>query len=182
MARKRQTLTAEEKAENARQRKIEVAYGMSTKTYSTKFVAPVFQKMIRAEAGAQPSESVPAIVNGDFGYVFRLVGYCVCVTCGKVSPWTSHEGQMQTGHFLPGRLFSILFEEDNVAPQCVHCNKYRGGAIEDYRLWMEEVRGVDTIERLTRLKATTRQFTREELVDMRSVYEARLNVAENRML
>jgi hypothetical protein len=174
-------LTLEEKADNKRQRKIEKAREYSLGTYVAKFVAPVFQKMIRAEAGSQPAGGTPAIVAGGFEYVLRGVGQCVCVTCGKIAPWTSHQGAMQTGHFLPGRMFSILFEEDNVAPQCVSCNKYRGGAIEDYRLWMAEVRGVEVIERLTRLKATLRQFTREELVDMGLEYAARLKAATDHM-
>lgn len=182
MTRKRKTLTAEEKAKRARQRKIEVARGMSTHTYSTKFVAPIFQRMIRAEAGSLPVGMAHAIVAGEVTQVFRRIGQCVCVTCGKVVSWTSHAGLMQTGHFLPGRRFSILFSEENVAPQCVYCNKFRGGAIEDYRYWMEQVRGVEVIERLTRLKATTsRQYTHEELVDMGIGYKARLEAAVERM-
>jgi len=179
MARK---LTAEDKAARARQRKIDTARQYSTGTYVDRYVAPVFQRMIRAEAGARPPSGSPAMVNGVCQYVVRVVGECVCVTCGKVRPWTTAAGEMQTGHFLPSRRLSILFEEANVAPQCVWCNQHRGGALEDYRLWMETVRGTKVIERLTRLKATTiRQVTREELVDMRIGYEARLKAAEQRM-
>jgi hypothetical protein len=46
---------------------------------------------------------------------------------------------------------------------------------------MLAVRGADIVERLERLKATTRQFTRDELVDMRIEYAARLKAAEERM-
>ena len=88
---------------------------------------------------------------------------------------------MHTGHFIGSRKFSILFEEDNVAPQCSSCNAYEGGAPHAFRLWMLEVRGRETIERLERLKNTTRQFTREELVDMRIEYLARLKQAKQAM-
>lgn len=175
------TLTAEEKAERARQRMIEKANEMSTSTYSRKFVAPVFQKMIRAEAAAQPAGWERVIAGGRLMKVHRCVGQCVCVTCGKVSPWKTPNGTMEAGHFLPGRTFAILYEEDNVAPQCAYCNKHLHGAPDRFRLWMSEVRGEDTIDRLTRLKATTRQFSREELVDMRIAYQVRLKAAEERM-
>lgn len=177
----RMTLTPEEKAERARQRMIETAHGMSTATYSRKNVAPIFQKMIRAEAAAWPECRAPAVVNGKIYHVDRVVGQCVCVTCGKVAPWTTQIGTMQSGHFLPGRLFSTLYEEDNIAPQCSHCNEHEHGAPDRFRLWMAAVRGEETIERLVRLKATTRQFTGEELVDMRISFAARLKAAEEIM-
>ncbi len=172
-------LTDDERAERKRQWKIDnppVQIG----TYIAKFVAPAFQRMIRAEAGARPAGVEPYVAMGEMAWILRLVGSCVCVTCGKVKPWTTHEGTMQTGHFIHDNN-ATRFDEDNVAPQCVGCNKYRDGALDDYRLWMAEVRGKETIERLTRLKATVRRFTREELVDMRIGYEARLKAAIERM-
>jgi len=174
-------LSAAEKAARKRQRFIDKAREYSTGTYSNRFVAPVFQKMIRAEWGAQTAGDTPAVVDGIFGYVYRDVGQCVCVTCGKVKPWTTHNGSMQTGHFIPSRRNSILYRYENTAPQCVWCNQYRGGAVEDYTLWMEEVRGSDTIYMLRQLKNTIRQFTREELVDMRIDYQRRLDLAVERM-
>jgi hypothetical protein len=172
-------MTDAEKAERKRQRMIEKAYEKQIPTYISKFVAKVFQRMIRAEAAALPAGSMTAIIKGELRAVRRGVGQCVCVTCGKVAPWTTHEGTMQTGHFLHGG--GSRFTADNVFPQCVWCNEHRSGAADDYRLWMEEVRGKETIERLTRLWATPASFTREELVDMRIGYEARLKAAIERM-
>ncbi len=175
------TLTPEEKAARARDRMIEKTHEMSTSTYSANNVAPIFQKMIRAEAAALPAYWSPAIVDGKVVHVVRHVGECVCVTCGKVAPWTTPTGVIQTGHFLGSRCFSILYEEDNVAPQCSYCNNHLGGAPDRFRLWMATVRGEKTIERLERLKNTTRHFTGEELVDMRIIFTARLNAAEQLM-
>lgn len=100
------------------------------------------------------------------------------MTCGKVQAWNGGIGGMHTGHFLGSRCFSILFEEDNVAPQCSSCNRYHSGMPDQFRLWMEHVRGVEVIERLERLKATTRRFTRDELVDMRIEFKQRMKKAE----
>lgn len=174
-------LTPEEKTARARQRMIEKAREYTLGTYCAKFVASVFQKMIRAEAGARPDGITRAVVDGVVCGIARFVGECVCVTCGKVRPWTTTGGDMQTGHFLGSRRNSILFEESGVAPQCSKCNGYRDGAPQEYRQWMLSVRGKETVERLEALKHTVRQFTREELVDMRIKYTARLKAAIEKM-
>jgi len=153
----------------------------STSTYARKFVAPDFQRMIRAEAAAEPAGYSQAVVDGILHDVFRRVGECVCVTCGKVLPWNSGIQGMHTGHAIASRRNSILFEEEAVAPQCSRCNYYEDGAQSRFRLWMESVRGVEVIERLERLKNTSRHFTTDELVDMRIEFRRRLKEAEETM-
>ena len=174
-------LTPEEKAARARDRMIATANKYQVGTYSSRFVAPLFQRMIRAEAAAEASGYTSAATKncGALGIsnVWRYRGECVCVTCGKIGPWSGGLGGMHTGHFLASRRHSILFEEDNVAPQCSYCNRYRGGAPQEFRLWMEHVRGAETIARLEQLKTTVRHFSREELVDMRIAYQLRLDEA-----
>jgi len=122
------------------------------------------------------------MVDGILAKVVRRRGQCACVTCGKVGAWSGSIGGMHTGHFLASRRNSILFEEDNVAPQCSRCNRYRDGEPQLFRQWMIHVRGSKVIERLEKLKGTTREFTREELVDMRIKFRARLKAAEERMI
>ena len=184
--------TAEEKAERARQRSIEHAKQFQLGTYSRKFVAPLFQQMIRAEYAALPAIATilgwklhsavgRAIVNGEMGEVKYDGGQCVCVTCGKVEPWKSGLGGMHTGHFLASRRNSILFDEDNVAPQCSYCNYQRNGEQQLFRKWMLAVRGPEVVERLERLKNDVKVFSREELVDMKIAYAARLKAAEEKM-
>jgi len=177
-------LTADEKAERARQRMLETAKAYSSSTYCRKFVAPVFQKMIRAEAAAHSLPFAFAIVEGELRDVDRRIGQCVCITCGKVATWCGNSiggGLIETGHFLASRRNSILFEEDNCAPQCVVCNRHRSGEQQLYRKWMLEIRGLETVERLERLKTQSVSFGLEELVDMRIGYAARLAAAEERM-
>lgn len=174
-------LTPEQKAANARTRMIEKAKEFSTGTYLGRFVAPLFQKMIRAEAGADPRQYVTAVVDGQIRQVERSLGYCACITCGKVLRWDSGIKGLHTGHFLASRRNSILLEESNCAPQCSSCNYYRSGAPQEFRLWMRMVRGPEAIERLERLKQASRTFGREEIVDMRIAYAARLAAAEARM-
>ena len=164
---------------------IEKAKEYQTTTYVRKFVAPLFQRMIRAEWGADERPFHTAVVDGSIRQVERRIGQCACITCGKVGPWiggsSAAGGGMNTGHFIASRRNSILFEEDNVAPQCAHCNLYLSGNPQEYRKWMLAVRGLETVERLEQLKTESVSFIRDDLVDMRIAYADRLKAAEDKM-
>lgn len=157
---------------------IELCKSKGTTKYRNACVAPVFQRMIRAEAGAQPAGYTTCVESGEIFGKYRYVGQCVCVTCGKVDSWDSGIKGIHTGHFLGSRCASILLEEANVAPQCSSCNFYRSGSPSEFRMWMEETRGIETIERLQKLKATSVSFTRDDLVDKRIAFSKRLKAAE----
>jgi hypothetical protein len=177
-------LTAEEKAERARERMIEKAREYSTRKYCNGFVRPFFQKMIRAEPASQPDGHVPAVVDGVIREVFRRVGQCVCVTCGKVGPWKGNSiggGPIESGHFLASSRNSILFEESNVHPQCNTCNDHLSGNRGPYEIWMRHVFGQEEIDRLRRLKTQSVSWDKEQLVDMRIEFTERLRAAEERM-
>jgi len=177
-------LTEQEKLERKRSRLIEKAREYQLGTYARKFVASVYQQMIRAESAAMPYGDALAVVNGELAWITREVGQCVCVTCGKVLPWKNSNathGKLDTGHFIPSRRMSVLFAEKNAHTQCSHCNQQLGGNQGCYELWMRHVYGQETIDRLRRLKNQTVQFTREELVDMRIEYQGRLNRAIEKM-
>lgn len=152
---------------------------------TTKFLrsvlSPVFQRMIRAEYGAKPEGYSQAVRGTEIIHVFRRLGQCVCVTCGKVDSWDSGIKGIHTGHFVASRRTSILLEEENVAPQCSSCNFYRSGAPTEFRRWMEAIRGLDVIERLEQLKTKSVTFDRDELVDMWFDYSTRLKAAKERM-
>lgn len=173
-------LTTDERAARARQRMIEVAKQYQSSTYCRKFVSPLFQRMIRAEA-AVGDKTVLVLVDGELEQVHTPNGWCACVTCGKVDKWDAGLGGIHCGHFLASRRNSILFEEDNVAPQCSRDNVYLSGAPQLFRKWMLLVRGIEAVERLEWLSTQSRQFDRESLVDMRISYKARLDDAVRRM-
>lgn len=154
----------------------------TTRTYQRKFVAPEFQRMIRAEAGASPWPWSKAVVDGKLRHVPRRVGQCVCVTCGRVDAWDSGIGGIHCGHFIASRCNSILYEEDNCACQCSYCNVQLGGNPQAFREWMVAVRGEETVEYLLKLRHEVRTFSREELVDMRLRYQKRLKTAEEAMV
>lgn len=165
-------------------RKVLQCKAKGTTKFLTNVVAPLFQKMIRAEWGAMEDGFTLCVVRGDLNddsMVFRRRGQCACITCGKVDSWDSGIKGIHTGHFLASRRASILLEEANVAPQCSGCNFFRSGAPSEFRIWMERVRGLSEIERLQRLKTQSVSFSRDELVDMWFDFSERLKIAQERM-
>lgn len=83
----------------------------------------------------------------------------ICVTCGRESDYR----ELQAGHFLSSRCNSILFEESGVHIQDKACNLFKHGNIENYYPYMLKRYGQKEIDRLKKLKATTRKYTIEEL-------------------
>ena len=85
-------LSTEEKARRKRDRMIANVREkrQSPAQYARNVVATVFQAMIRAEVAARPTGLSPAAIDGGIASVVRVVGQCVCITCGKVRPWKSH--------------------------------------------------------------------------------------------
>jgi hypothetical protein len=176
------TLTPEVKQARKRERMIEKAKDdkISPAKYAKRSVAPTYQKMVRAEAGADPRPFVTAIVDGEIAQVARQSGQCVCISCGKVGPWKGNYyggGVFDTGHYVAGRCLSILFEPTNSHPQCKHCNKTLSGNQGCYTTWMRFTYGQDEIDRLNRQVNETGQFTLGELVDMKMGYQIRLQKA-----
>ena len=174
-------LTAEERATRKRERLLAKSREYQTGTYIRKFVAPVFQRMIRAEAGARPNQ--PAMIDGVYSATWTTPsGVACCVTCGKSAWWTTDKKAglqgLDAGHYLAGRGNAILFEETNCHPQCSYCNERLCGNQGAYLIYMFSRYGQAEIERLLELKhGPAKQFTREELVDMRIAYQARLDKA-----
>jgi hypothetical protein len=104
-------------------------------------------------------------------------GLVVCVTCGKIQ----HYKQMHAGHFIPGRRMAMLFVEENVHPQCNHCNTFLSGNVTEYERFIVSNYGVDVLESLRKLRHSQHKYTREELADMRDGYKARIKKQEKRL-
>ena len=89
-------------------------------------------------------------------------GFNVCVTCGVRRYYT----ELQAGHFLAGRTNGILFDERGVYPQCVRCNIFLRGNVEEYYPFMLEKHGQEVIDELKRKKKQLLKYSREDYEDM----------------
>jgi 5-methylcytosine-specific restriction endonuclease McrA len=93
-----------------------------------------------------------------------------CVSCQRIYP----VGKLQAGHFISRRHNNILFDERNVAAQCVGCNLKQKGNWAGYYEQMIKLYGTDVIEELLMLRQLPKHFTASELIEMREDYERRI--------
>ena len=93
-------------------------------------------------------------------------GYCTCITCNKTFHWK----EIQAGHFMSRKHYSIRWDERNVKPQCVACNVYRAGEQYKYSIFLgKELSNVLYLQSKEIVK-----FTNYELEDMINDYSERL--------
>ena len=91
---------------------------------------------------------------------------CICITCNKAFFWK----EIQAGHFMSRKHYSIRWSEDNVKPQCVGCNVFKYGEQYKFSLFL----GKDAAEVLYLKSKEIVKFTNYELEDKINDYSLRL--------
>jgi len=91
---------------------------------------------------------------------------CICVTCNKVFFWK----EIQAGHFMSRKHYSIRWDERNVKPQCVGCNVFKYGEQYKFSLFL----GKDAAEVLYLKSKEIVKFTNYELEEKINDYSLRL--------
>lgn len=96
-----------------------------------------------------------------------------CVTCNRVYPFK----QLQAGHFIQGRMNSVLFDERLVYSQCVGCNGNppmgKGGNYVEYYVFMLEEWGQIMIDEFRQLKYQTVKYKEHDYVEIKEKFEAK---------
>ena len=87
---------------------------------------------------------------------------CICVTCSKTIFWK----EIQAGHFMSRKHYSIRWDERNVKPQCAACNVFRYGEQYKYSLYL----GDNLSKQLLSDSRVIRKFTSDELEEMVTHY------------
>lgn len=103
--------------------------------------------------------------------------HVTCITCKVRLPWNKGA---QAGHFIDGRMNSILFDERGIHIQCYACNVLYNGRKEEYFIYMLDNYGRAVIDEFRRLRNTERTFTAEELEQLMAKYRARIEKAKER--
>ena len=83
-----------------------------------------------------------------------------CITCGTSIHWK----EANAGHFIHRDCLDFDFR--NINFQCVRCNKYLGGNLVNYTLWMLDKYGKKTVEELKKISNQPRYFTVRELKEI----------------
>lgn len=97
-------------------------------------------------------------------------GFCECVNCGKRKYWKS----MDAGHFYSRRNKSIRWDEMNVFPECVYCNRFSTDAPAGYFMFMLKTYGEEKMQELTDRKNQARKWTKDELQELIDIYTERV--------
>jgi 5-methylcytosine-specific restriction endonuclease McrA len=105
-----------------------------------------------------------------FSLYIRLRDHFICCTCGK----TGEEG-MQCGHYIPRGNMNTRWDEDNCNAQCVGCNVFRKGNMDEYALFMVKKHGDGILEEMKKRKNTIRQWTNSEIEEQIKIYKEKVN-------
>ena len=70
-------------------------------------------------------------------------GICACYTCGTTAPIS----EMQAGHCIGGRNNAVLFDEEIIRVQCVHCNVFMRGQYPIFTLKLIKEHSAEWFER-----------------------------------
>jgi len=73
---------------------------------------------------------------------------CTCYTCGKRANWK----EMQAGHYVPRNWLSLRWDERNVHVQCVGCNVFKKGNMDEYSIKLKQQYGARILETLNKEK------------------------------
>ena len=95
----------------------------------------------------------------------RLRDKGICITCGGRNPI------MHGGHFFHG---CLDFDERNINCQCSGCNTYKGGMRDVYAVRLEDKYGLGILQELERLKWQKPFYTFEELEEIKTDLEYKL--------
>jgi hypothetical protein len=101
-------------------------------------------------------------------------GWVTCVSCGGRRPYT----KMNAGHFKHGVLD---FDEMNINPQDVHCNKFLHGNLINYYNFLLLKYGKDKLEDLIKRadKKPKHKYTEEELIKLLPELKEKVIKAKN---
>ena len=113
---------------------------------------------------------VKAELDRIFSLYIRLRDHFICCTCGK----TGEEG-MQCGHYIPRGNMNTRWDEMNNNSQCIGCNVFNHGRMDEYALFMVRKYGEGILEEMNKRKNTIRQWTISEMEEQIEIYKEKVN-------
>lgn len=97
-----------------------------------------------------------------------------CCTCGR----SYSISKLQAGHFIPGRVDSILFEPTCVHSQCYRCNVLRQGEWVKYFRFMNREYGLEYIFKMMDLSEKKCEITPEWVAITMNYYLEQIAIME----
>ena len=101
-------------------------------------------------------------------------GYIRCFTCGAFLTFRMAD----CGHYVGRECMATRYLDENTACQCHSCNRFAEGKKDVFAINLVKKYGVDILDRLNKLKHSTKQFTADELQEMIVYYKTKVKELE----
>lgn len=102
-----------------------------------------------------------------------------CCTCNTVKPISL----LQAGHYVSRGKINTRWREDNVHPQCKHCNGKPpmglGGNYTEYARYMIRTYGPNKLDELARISKQSSKIMTYEIIEMIDIYKAKAKAIED---
>ena len=104
-------------------------------------------------------------------------GYVRCYTCGALSQWNRG---MQAGHAIGGRSNAVLFDEEIIKVQCIHCNIFLKGNYGIFAMKLIKEHGQEWYEKKQSDSHRVIKWTAYDMKERINEYEKRLEQLDRR--
>jgi Bacteriophage Lambda NinG protein len=85
--------------------------------------------------------------------------------CGAVVPWEESD----CSHYIPRGCLALRYDVRNTTPSCRRCNRFMGGNLQAYALYLERRYGTEILQTLEKEKhKITKNFPYQILIDFYS--------------
>ena len=101
-------------------------------------------------------------------------GWGRCVTCGRTKMFK----ELDAGHFISRNCTPLRWDIRNVHIQCQRCNRFLGGQIEEYFLWMENEYGRDVVDEMISRKHDMFKLKRKWLEEQIEILKKKIEAVD----
>ena len=104
------------------------------------------------------------------------IDYCICISCGKNTPFKS----THPGHFISGRNNKVLFDEKCCHGQCNQCNIFLRGNWAPYYISMVKMYGEDFVKKMINESREVKLYTLSDYKEMIEKYTQEIKNIRNK--
>lgn len=97
-------------------------------------------------------------------------GWGRCVTCGKRKKFED----LDCGHFISRNWTILRWDPRNCHTQCKYCNRFAGGEIDEYFLWIDKTYGDGTARKMISHKHDIFKLERSWLEEQIEIYKKKV--------
>lgn len=95
----------------------------------------------------------------------------VCISCGDTKHWK----YQQNGHYVSRSHMSLRYDEKNCSCQCMSCNIFKSGNMDEYALALIRKYGKNILLELNKKKHEIRKWSIPELQERIEYYKTKIH-------